>query len=61
MMADKQAKAARSVGEGRKGLEEIGWGACVGGLGFHALQLPVAAAKVGDVAEDCGAVHLKIP
>jgi len=41
-----------AVGEGRKGLEEIGGGACVGGLGFHALELPMTAAQFGDEAED---------
>jgi hypothetical protein len=33
----------------------------VGGLGFHALQLPVAAAQFGDEAFDSFLVHFMIP
>ncbi len=46
------------LAKAERGLKKIGRGACVGGLGLHALQLSMAAAKVGDEAEECGAVHL---
>ena len=52
VQAEEQYAASCTVGEGGKGLEEIGRGACVGGLGFHALELPVAAAQFGDEAKD---------
>jgi hypothetical protein len=37
LQAEEQYAASCAVGEGGKGLEEVCWGACVGGLGFHAL------------------------
>ena len=52
VQAEEQYSAAWPVGEGGKGLEEVGGGAGVGGLGFHALELSVAAAQFGDEAED---------
>ena len=44
VQAEEQYAASCAVGEGREGLEEIGRSACVGGFGFHALELSVAAA-----------------
>jgi len=52
VQAEEQYAASCAVGEGGKGLEEVGGGACVGGLGFHALELSMAAAQFGDEAED---------
>jgi hypothetical protein len=58
VQAEEQDSSALPVGEGGKGLEEVSRGACMGGLGFHALELPVAAAEVGDEAFDSFLVHL---
>jgi len=52
VQAEEQDPAAWPVGEGGERLEEVGRGAGVGGLGFHALELSVAAAQFGDEAED---------
>jgi hypothetical protein len=52
VQAEEQYAASCAVGEGGKGLEEIGGGACVSCLGFHAIELSVAAAKVRIEAED---------
>ncbi len=50
--AEEQDSSAWPVGEGEEGLEEVCRGACVGGLGLHALELSVAAAEVGEEAKD---------
>ncbi len=52
VQAEEQDTSARPVGEGGEGLEEVCRGACVGGLGLHAIELSVAAAEVGDEAKD---------
>jgi len=43
VQAEKQDSSAWPVGEGGKRLEEVRRGACVGSLGFHALEFSMTA------------------
>jgi hypothetical protein len=59
VQAKEQYAAFWVVGEGGKGLEKVRRGACVSGLGFHALELSMTAAQFHYETLDCFSVHLK--